>query len=300
MDLSVLDKIEGLYIMIKKLFSPIVAVLECITKYFKAFVFLLIVALLLLSTREPTQHPNLARIHLKGAIMDSSMLRTQIEDLRNYPSLQGVLLVIDSPGGAVGASVEMADLIQELASTMPVVVHTESVMASGAYYAGAYASRIYANRGALIGSIGVLFSGANIKELLRKIGYEPQVIAAGEYKEVGAYYRDWTQKERAYIENLIQEEYQTFITDVAKARNLELKDSSKFAQGKVFNAAKAKELGLIDDVMSRNQAIDKLKELAKVEDAIWLQKSSWQSYIDTLVESSASKVLSAMLGIGLQ
>ena len=171
---------------------------------------------------------------------------------------------------------------------------------AGQYYAGAYASRIYANRGALIGSIGVLFSGANIKELLRKIGYEPQVIAAGEYKEVGTYYRDWTQKERAYIENLIQEEYQTFITDVAKARNLELKDSSKFAQGKVFNAAKAKELGLIDDVMSRNQAIDKLKELAKVEYAIWLQKSSWQSYIDTLVESSASKVLSAMLGIGLQ
>ena len=129
---------------------------------------------------------------------------------------------------------------------------------------------------------------------------EPQVIAAGEYKEVGAYYRDWTPKERAYIENLIQEEYQTFIADVAKARNLELKDSSKFAQGKVFNAAKAQELGLIDGVMSRNQAIDKLKELAKVKEAIWLEKSSWQSYIDTLVESTFSTMLGAMLGIGLQ
>ena len=73
------------------------------------------------------------------------------------------------------------------------------------------------------------------------------IIAAGEYKEIDAYYRDWTQKERAYIQNLIQEEYQTFITDVAKARNLELKDSSKFAEGRVFNAAKAKELGLIDE-----------------------------------------------------
>ena len=121
-----------------------------------------------------------------------------------------------------------------------------------------------------------------------------------EYKEVGAYYRDWTQKERTYIENLIQEEYQTFIIDVAKARNLELKDSNEFAQGKIFNAAKAKELGLIDDVLSRNQAIEKLKELSKVEDVIWLQKSSWQSYIDTLVESSVNRVLSAMLGIGLR
>ena len=142
--------------------------------------------------------------------------------------------MIDSPGGAVGASVEMADLIKELANTMPVVVHTEGIMASGSYYAGVYASKIYANRGALIGSIGVLFNGANLQELFKKIGYEPQIIAAGEYKEIDAYYRDWTQKERAYIQNLIQEEYQTFITDVAKARNLELKDSSKFAEGRVF------------------------------------------------------------------
>ncbi|MDL0080180.1 signal peptide peptidase SppA [Helicobacter zhangjianzhongii] len=286
--------------MIKKFFAPFIAILECITKYFKAFVFLLIVAVLIFSTREPKQHPNLARIHLKGAIVDSAMLRTQIEDLRNYPSLQGVLLVIDSPGGAVGASVEMADLIKELASTMPVVVHTEGIMASGSYYAGVYASKIYANRGALIGSIGVLFNGANLQELFKKIGYEPQIIAAGEYKEIDAYYRDWTQKERAYIQNLIQEEYQTFITDVAKARNLELKDSSKFAEGRVFNAAKAKELGLIDDVISRNQAIDKLKELAQVEEALWLEKSSWQGYLDSLVESTLSRMLGSMLGVGLQ
>lgn len=283
-----------------KIFTPIIAVLECITKYFKAFVFILIVIILLISINPPAQQPNLAKIQLKGMILDSSMLRAQIDELHQYPSLKGVLLVVNSPGGAVGASVEISDLIKELAEKLPVVVHTEGVMASGAYYASIGASKIYANRGALIGSIGVIFSGANIKPLLDKIGYEPQTIAAGEYKEIGTYYRDWSAKERTFIQNLIKEEYDTFITDVANARKLDLANAQQFAEGKVFNATKAKELGLIDDILSRNQAIAQLKILSGVEKEEWLEKSSWQSYIDSALESSLSSVFSALFGVGLQ
>ena len=283
-----------------KIFTPIIAVLECITKYFKAFVFILIVIILLISINPPAQQPNLAKIQLKGMILDSSMLRAQIDELHQYPSLKGVLLVVNSPGGAVGASVEVSDLIKELAEKLPVVVHTEGVMASGAYYASIGASKIYANRGALIGSIGVIFSGANIKPLLDKIGYEPQTIAAGEYKEIGTYYRDWSAKERTFIQNLIKEEYDTFITDVANARKLNLANAQQFAEGKIFNATKAKELGLIDDILSRNQAIAQLKNLSGVEKEEWLEKSSWQSYIDSALESSLSSVFSALFGVGLQ
>lgn len=283
-----------------KIFTPIIAVLECITKYFKAFVFILIVIILLISINPPAQQPNLAKIQLKGMILDSSMLRAQIDELHQYPSLKGVLLVVNSPGGAVGASVEISDLIKELAEKLPVVVHTEGVMASGAYYASIGASKIYANRGALIGSIGVIFSGANIKPLLDKIGYEPQTIAAGEYKEIGTYYRDWSAKERTFIQNLIKEEYDTFITDVANARKLNLANAQQFAEGKIFNATKAKELGLIDDILSRNQAIAQLKNLSGVEKEEWLEKSSWQSYIDSALESSLSSVFSALFGVGLQ
>lgn len=283
-----------------KIFTPIIAVLECITKYFKAFVFILIVIILLISINPPAQQPNLAKIQLKGMILDSSMLRAQIDELHQYPSLKGVLLVVNSPGGAVGASVEISDLIKELAEKLPVVVHTEGVMASGAYYASIGASKIYANRGALIGSIGVIFSGANIKPLLDKIGYEPQTIAAGEYKEIGTYYRDWSAKERTFIQNLIKEEYDTFITDVANARKLDLANAQQFAEGKIFNATKAKELGLIDDILSRNQAIAQLKILSGVEKEEWLEKSSWQSYIDSALESSLSSVFGALFGVGLQ
>lgn len=284
----------------KKLFTPITCTLDFITKYFKTFVFLTILAFIALATSEPTQTPNLARIYIKGMILDSASLRAQIDEINKYPSIKGALLVIDSPGGALGASVEMADLIKSLKAKMPVVAHAEGVMASGSYYAGAYASEVYANRGSLVGSIGVIFNGFNIEELLQKIGYKPSVISAGEYKEVGAYYRQWSAKERAYIENLIKEEYEMFVADIANARGLKVADSDSFAQGKIFNAPKAKSLGLIDDIGSRDDAIEALKRLSGVENPQWLEKSALQSYMDRALESSASVALGALFGMGLR
>ena len=73
-------------------------------------------------------------------------------------------------------------------------------MASGSYYAGMYANEIYANRGALIGSIGVIFNGLNIKEMLDKIGIKEQGIKAGSYKEVGTSMRQWSEEEKLFLE----------------------------------------------------------------------------------------------------
>ena len=284
--------------------KAIVSALDFITKYFKTFVFLFIVLLVIASNSEPVQIPNLAKIELKGAILDSNAIRKQVEQIAKYPSIKGVLLVIDSPGGAVGASVEIADLIKELDAKIPVVAHAQGTMASGAYYAGAYARKIYANRGSLVGSIGVIFAGGNIEELLGKIGYKPAVLKAGEYKEMGVPYRAWSEKEKEFLQNLINEEYDIFVRDVVEARGLKVEDSAKFAEGKIFTAKSALELGLIDAVGSQNQAIEELKNLSKVKQERWLQKDKFESFLDSLVESSASLVLGtifeALGGISLR
>lgn len=286
------------------LFAPIakaiVSTLDFITKYFKTFVFLFIVLLVITSNSEPVQIPNLAKIELKGAILDAGAIRKQIKQIEKYPSIKGVLLVIDSPGGAVGASVEIADLIKELDSKLPVVAHAQGVMASGAYYAGAYARKIYANRGSLVGSIGVIFAGGNIEELLGKIGYKPSVLKAGEYKEIGTAFRAWSEKEREFLQNLINEEYDIFVRDMVEARGLKMEDSTKFAEGKIFTAKSALDLGLIDAVGSQNQAIEELKNLSKVKQERWLEKDKFESFMDSLVESSASLVIGALSGLSLR
>lgn len=280
--------------MIKKTFGAVQSTLDFITKYFKVFVFLFIVFLILSPSGEPMQIPNLAKIELKGAILDANAIRKQIEQISKYPTIKGVLLVIDSPGGAVGASVEIADLIKDLNAKIPVVAHAQGTMASGAYYAGAYARKIYANRGSLVGSIGVIFAGGNIEELLGKIGYKPSVLKAGEYKEIGVPYRAWSEKEREFLQNLINEEYDIFVSDMVEARGLKREDSFKFAEGKIFTAQSALELGLIDALGSQQNAIDELKNLSKVKQERWLQKDKFESFMDSLVQSSASLVLGSI------
>lgn len=282
-----------------KIFKWIGSFFDFMLKYFKVIVLLLIIFLISGMINEPIKNPNLAKIYIKGAIMDSAPLREQIKNIKNYPSVKGVLLIINSGGGAVGASVEMADLIKELNEIMPVVVHTEGFMASGAYYAGMYASEIYANRGASIGSIGVILNGLNIQEALNKLGIKEQGLKAGEFKEIGTSMREWSENEREFLNQYIQETYMQFVSDVIKARKLKI-PYKEFAEGKIFTAKQAKKLGLINDIASQNQAILRLKELSGVDKEIeWLEKSKFDSYIESLSENSASFLINTLNNLSI-
>ncbi|PAF48579.1 endopeptidase IV [Helicobacter sp. 12S02634-8] len=283
--------------MFKKFFQLLILPLDFITKYFKALVLLLIlifICIALIPQDTELKAPNLAKIYLQGPILDSHSIYEQIEKISKTPSIQGVLLLIDSPGGAMGASVEISDMISELKKKMPVVVYVQGAMASGSYYAGMYADKIYANRAALIGSIGVVFSSFDIQDLIHKLGIKAQGIAAGEYKEVGTFMRQWTPKERAFLQDLIQEEYQMFVSDVADARGLEVKNSTQYAQGKVFTAAKALKLGLIDVIGTQNDAIETLKNLSQVTDPIWLKKDKFEAFVDKIIKTTTQISLQAL------
>ena len=272
------------------------APLDFISKYFKVFVLLLIVLLIFVPDydEEDSTPPNLAKLYLTTPIYESDSFAAQIEKIIKNKNIKGVLLVIDSPGGSVGASIEIADMVKNLNQKIPVIAYGRGSMASGSYYAGMYAKEIYANRGALVGSIGVIFSGVNIEELMAKIGIKEQSVKAGEYKEVGTSTRQWSEEEKLFIENLILEQYELFRQDVIQARGSKLKvmDYREFAEGKVFSAHIAAQLGLIDKVASMQEAVATLKAQAGVENAVWLKKDKFEAYMDKFLESASSKILS--------
>ncbi|CUU39539.1 MULTISPECIES: signal peptide peptidase SppA [Helicobacter] len=272
------------------------APLDFISKYFKVFVLLLIVLLIFVPDydEEDSTPPNLAKLYLTTPIYESDSFAAQIEKIIKNKNIKGVLLVIDSPGGSVGASIEIADMVKNLNQKIPVIAYVRGSMASGSYYAGMYAKEIYANRGALVGSIGVIFSGVNIEELMAKIGIKEQSVKAGEYKEVGTSTRQWSEEEKLFIENLILEQYELFRQDVIQARGSKLKvmDYREFAEGKVFSAHIAAQLGLIDKVASMQEAVATLKAQAGVENAVWLKKDKFEAYMDKFLESASSKILS--------
>jgi protease-4 len=270
---------------IKKLFKGIAALIVFIQNHFKAVILLLFLLMVLSSfLQQPPVQPNLYRIDLYGPIVSADKLLDEIR-AANADSIKGVLLVVDSPGGSVSPSVEIMMAFGDLVERKPVVAYSAGTMASGSYYASIWANEIVANPGSIIGSIGVIMEGVNAEELLEKIGLKIRVVKAGDYKEAGTFYREWTEDEREQIRQVISATYNMFVSDVARARGLNERDASKFANGRVFTAAQALDVGLIDKIGSIAMAESRLIALSGVKIPVWNEKSVLEKFEERLSEN---------------
>ncbi|MCT7588673.1 signal peptide peptidase SppA [Aliarcobacter butzleri] len=278
----------------RKLFSPVIAILDFITKYFKTIVFLTIIYVVFFNSDEERittkSTANLQKIELVGPIIDVSKTLENIEKAKTDANIKGVLLLVDSPGGAVAPSVEVAYAIKELKQIKPVVVYASGVIASGSYYASIWADKIIANPGSMVGSIGVIMQGVNTKELMDKIGIQTQTVKAGKYKESGTPTRKWTEFEEKQLQSVIDDTYNMFITDVATARNLDIKNYTSFADAKIFTSKQAKDVGLVDEVANITVAQKTLAELSKVENPVWKKEDKFEKFMDKLVSEAVSQI----------
>lgn len=207
-------------------------------------------------------------------ILDSDAFVAQIESLRDDSDIKGVLLVVDSPGGALSPSVEIYEELRKLAAQKPLVAYAQGTLASGSYYAALPAEQIIANKGALIGSIGVIFEGLDVSELMAKLGIKPQVLKAGDYKETGTMLREWEDHEKKELQELLTQQYEMFVSDVCMERSLDCSKKQDFAEGRVFDSRRALNLGLIDKIGTKNDAKDELVARTGVEHAIWAEVDS--------------------------
>ncbi|OHD97290.1 MAG: endopeptidase IV, partial [Sulfuricurvum sp. RIFOXYD2_FULL_44_160] len=216
--------------IIKKIGSCLAAGLRFIQGHFKATVLVLFVLWLFLPSGDEGISPhNLQKITLTGPILDATSIVEQLDEARENKDIKGVLFSIDSPGGAVAPSVEIAYAIKRLSEVKPTVVYAAGIMASGGYYSAIWGNEIIANPGSMIGSIGVIMQGADISELMEKVGVKTQTVHAGTYKQVGTFDRKWSDLERAELDKVINGTYTMFVTDVARARKLDPNLSSNYA-----------------------------------------------------------------------
>lgn len=292
--------------VIKKIFYPIIAILDFITKYFKTVVFLTIVYFFVSSSNQATMElegssqANLQKIELFGPIMTVEKVLAQIDEAKRNKNIKGVLLDVNSPGGAVAPSVELSYAIKELSKVKPVVAYASGVMASGSYYASIWADKIVANPGAMIGSIGVIFQGANFEELMEKVGVKTQTIKAGLYKESGTPTRQWTAYEKEELEKVIKDTYSMFVTDVATARKLKVQDHTNFANAHIFTSSQAKKVGLVDEVATQSYAKNLIVKLSKVDKPIWKKEDKFDKFLDRVISEAVTNFSVNFLGSGLK
>ncbi|EAJ5474625.1 signal peptide peptidase SppA [Campylobacter jejuni] len=284
--------------ILKSFFKALGCGIKFINTYFKTFVLLLIVIWILMSSANSSSNlANLERIDLKGEIFDSSAVLEKIINAKNDSNIKGVLFVVDSPGGAFAPSMELALAIKDLKIKKPVLVYASGTMASGSYLAGVGANKILANPASFIGSIGVIMQGADLSGLANKLGIKEQTIQAGEFKSAGTFARAWNENERNFLQGLIDQSYDLFTGFVAKERALDLNKKDQWANARVFLAAKAKELGLIDELSNYENAKKELEKLANVSNPVWKEENKIDKFLNRLEEQASNLISKSLIEI---
>jgi protease-4 len=197
-----------------------------------------------------------------GIITPEDMIH-QLDEAQSDERVRAVLLRVDSPGGTVAASQEIATEIARF--DKPVVVSVGDIGASGAYMIASQCDEIIASPTSAVGSIGVISEIPNVEGLLDKLGVKFTVLTAGEYKDAGSIYRSLTETETQLIQKQVDNAYEEFITIVAEGRDLPEAEVRELATGWVFSGSEALELGLIDDLGTYSDAVDRAAELGGIE-----------------------------------
>jgi protease-4 len=199
-------------------------------------------------------------VDLEGIILSAERMRDTLEKFRKAPNVKAVVVRINSPGGGVAASQEIAREIARFRkdTKKPVVASMEAVAASGGYYAAASADRIVANAGTITGSIGVIIQWVNYGDLMEWAKLRPVTFTTGALKDSGNPMRPMREDEKAYFQGLIERLRGQFRAAVAEGRKGKLKPGAldTLSDGRVVTGDEALEMGLVDQLGDYRDAVD--------------------------------------------
>jgi protease IV len=204
----------------------------------------------------------IAVVDLDGVILSPKQIVPQLKKFADDDSIKAIIIHVNSPGGGVAASEEIYQEVKRIRDEKKkrIVASIETVGASGAYYVASASNKIYADKGSIVGSIGVIAQWVNYGELLRWAKLKDVTMKAGEFKDTGNPAREMTPAEREYIQNLIDGMHTQFIQAVAEGRKAKEADIRSIANGKVWTGEQAYSLKLVDQITDFEGAV---KDTAK-------------------------------------
>ncbi len=227
---------------------------------------------------------------LRSAV--SAILRSH--KLLNNNSTTEVVLRLESPGGEVSAYGLAAQQLARLNAEPSIIlsIFADRVAASGGYMLATHASpnRLFATPFAYVGSVGVVASILNFHSLLTDKGVNPLTFVAGDEKQPISQFSEITEVGREKTQESLREVHEEFMSLVSRKRPGV--DMTTVGGGKVFLGGKAKELHLVDHLMSSDEYIDVLvgsgRKTVRME-----KKVSRPSLFGDTLNSVEAKVVSA-------
>lgn len=248
-----------------------------------------------------------AGIKIEGEIGSETtdVVLEKLEEARKDDRIAGILLEVNSPGGSVVSSQEIFDAVVDIRGTdkeagKPVVVYIREVAASGAYYASASADRIIANRGSLVGSIGVIMQSFEAQKLLDWMKLNPVTLKTGRFKDTGSPLREWTPDDKAYLQKLIDDTRAQFVEDVKEGRELTDAAVNRMSDGRVVLGPEAVELKLVDALGTRDDAVAEIAQIAKLTETpelIYMEPNrEFPDLLSEIIRRQEESLLQRVLG----
>ncbi|MDE6872818.1 MAG: signal peptide peptidase SppA [Bacteroidales bacterium] len=222
----------------------------------------------------------IAVIYADGSIIDGAEKKevsgdrfaSIIADVRKDSTVKAVVFRVNSPGGSVVASDKIKTEVDLLKEVKPVIASYGNYAASGGYWISNNCNRIFSDAGTLTGSIGVFSMIPEFSGTCRKIGVNVTSISSNAHGDMYNSMRPLDKAELAYMQESVDNIYDTFTSIVAEGRGLTQKYVDDIAQGRVWAGTDALEIGLVDEIGGIEDAI--MYAIGSVCDEVDLGK--WQ------------------------
>lgn len=222
-----------------------------------------------------------------AGVSGSPTIVDYIRQAQDREDIKSILLVVNSPGGSPVASREIYNALKE--SDKPKVAYFREVAASGGYYIAMGTDYIISEPDAITGSIGARMTLSEMTGLFEKIGYNETSIKSGELKDMGTPARPMTEKERMILQEMVDQIFSEFKDIVIQNRGSELDraEFEKVLDARIMSGRQAHEIGMVDEVGSKDDAIDKAIELTGEDDLdLCFIEPEKKTFFEQIMESS--------------
>lgn len=219
-----------------------------------------------------------------GAIVGNQVIR-DLRRLKEDENVKAVVLRVNSPGGSAFASEQIWKAVKDLKAEKPVIVSMGDYAASGGYYISSIADTIVAEPTTLTGSIGIFGMVPNARQLSEKLGVHSDGVKTNKFADFGNLMRPFTADERAIMQHMVEEGYETFVNRCAEGRHMTPEAIKQIAEGRVWTGEMAQKLGLVDVLGGMNDALDIAVRKSGVENYTVVSYPAKQTFLDLLMDS---------------
>ncbi|KYX00398.1 signal peptide peptidase SppA [Ehrlichia ruminantium] len=231
-------------------------------KLWRTLTFLMVFLMLILSNYVDTSSVSnfldneyIAKVNIEGKIETNEEMDKLLKKIAKDTHIKGLILNINSPGGAVTGSEILYQNIRNVSKHKPVVALLNDFAASGGYMTAIAADYIIARHTTITGSIGVLMQYFGVDQLAKKLGITLKSIKSSELKAATSPFEELTQEKEQSVRHIINDSYNYFVDIVAERRKMTKEQVLAIADGSIYTGSEALAIGLVDQIGGEDEAL---------------------------------------------